>query len=103
MSVLLPVRPAIRVVRNPRPGLVVECPVASCLELRFTPGLVSRWRIQESPGHLVAISQGDHQFTFVVFAVRPEDEPAPLRLARFRSDRECDVEERELHVLPMGC
>lgn len=102
MSVLLPVRPIVRVVRNPRSGIVLECPVASCLELRFTPGLVSTWRIEETPGHLVPISHGDHDFTFVVFDARPEDEPAPLRLVRFRPDRDGDVEVRELHVLPVG-
>jgi len=70
------------------------------VEVRFTPGLVSRWRIEESPGHLVPISQEDHHFTFVVFAGRPDEDYRPLRLVRFRPDRDCDVEERELHVLP---
>lgn len=100
MSVFLPVRPTVRVVRNPRSGLVLECPVASCLELRFTPGLVSSWRLEETPGHLVPISHGDHHFTFVVFDARAEDQPAPLRLVRFRP--EYDVEVRELRVLPVG-
>lgn len=98
-----PVGPHLRVVRDPRPGQVVECPVASCVEVRFTPGLVSRWRIKERPGHLVPISQGDHHFTFVVFAGRSNSEYGPLRLVRLRSDRadtDSEVEERELHVLP---
>jgi len=73
------------------------------LEVRFTPGLVSRWRLEQSPGHLVPISQGNHHFTFVVFAARPESEDQPLRLVRFRPDRDGaagEVEVRELHVLP---
>lgn len=101
MSALTPTRPSLRVLRDPRPGQVVECPVASCVEVRFTPGLVSRWRIKESPGHLVPISQGDHHFTFVVFAGRSDSDYGPLRLARFRPDRaDAEVEERELHVRP---
>ena len=103
MTTPTPIRPDLRVLRDPRPGQVVECPVASCVEVRFTPGLVSRWRIEESPGHLVPISQGDHHFTFVVFTGRSDSEYRPLRLVRFRSDRpgaEGEVEERELHVLP---
>lgn len=98
-----PIKPTLRVVRDPRPGLIVECPVASCVEVRFTPGLVSRWRLEAAPGHLVPISQGDHHFTFVVFAGRADSDYQPLRLVRFRPDRDGadgEVEERELHVLP---
>lgn len=95
---MLPNWPALRVVSDPRPDQVVECPVASCLEVRFQTRLASRWRIEERPGHLVPISEGDHHFTFMVFA--GQRELRPLRLVRYRSDGERDVEERSLHVFP---
>jgi len=89
---------SLRTVRDPRSGQVVESPVASCVEISFTSTLASRWRIEEAPGHLVPLSQTDDGFVFMVFS--PRSEPRPLRLVRFRVDREGDLEERVVHILP---
>jgi len=89
---------SLRTVRDPRSGQVVECPVASCVEVSFAPTLASRWRIEAAPGHLVPLSQGDHSFVFMVFS--PRAEPTPLRLVRSRVDRAGDLEVRLVHVLP---
>ncbi|MEP9381875.1 hypothetical protein [Nocardioides sp. KR10-350] len=89
---------SLRTIRDPRGGQVIECPVATCVEVSFTPSLVSKWRIEDSPGHLVPLSEGDHHFVFMVFSARTE--PTPLRLVRYRPDREDALEERTVHVLP---
>jgi len=90
--------PTVRTVHDPRSGQVIEAAVASCLEISFPPTLASRWRIEGESRHLVPLSEGDHNFVFMVFSARTE--PEPLRLVRYRVEHGGDVEQRVLHVLP---
>lgn len=90
-------------VDDPGSHQVVRCAAGSRLTVRFPAGLrLSHWRIEQCPGHLVPIaplSESGHEFVFVVFRT---EEPGPLRLVRHRPDRGEDLEERLLHIVPLG-
>ena len=86
-----------RVVEDPRPGDVLTVPAGSRLHVRFRRSL-SAWRVEERPGHLVPLEEGDHGFEFLVFGT-PDASARPLRLVRQRADRAGDGEVRDLIVL----
>lgn len=66
---------------DPSPREVVHLSPGTKLEVVFTgSGLVSRWRLEERPGHLVLLNRTRHSFTFLVFA--GDDDVAPLVLRR---------------------
>lgn len=86
-----------RVVEDPRPGDVLTVPAGSRLHVRFRRSL-SAWRVEDRPGHLVSLEEGDHGFEFLVFGT-PEPAARPLRLVRQRADRTGPGEVRDLIVL----
>ncbi len=86
-----------RVVEDPRPGDVLTVPAGSRLHVRFRHSL-SSWRVEDRPGHLVSLEEGDHGFEFLVFGT-PDLAPEPLRLVRQRADRTGPSEVRDLIVL----
>jgi hypothetical protein len=92
------------VIRDPRPGTVVELAPGSQLAVRFRRGLgVSRWHVAGAPGHLVPlpVSQGGgHDFQFLVFEGRGD--AAPLRFERRHPEREMAHEVCEVLVLPVS-
>lgn len=85
------------VVENPRAGDVLTVPAGSRLHVRFRRTL-SSWRIEDRPGHLVPLAEGDHGFEFLVFGA-PDAAARPLRLVRQRADRTGPGEVRELIVM----
>ncbi len=89
----------VHVISDPRSGQVLQAAVGSRLAVTFARrGLgTSRWRIAERPAYLVPIAEEGFSFNFVVF---DGEEPAPLRLERYRPDREGTTDERELYVVP---
>ncbi len=99
MSLIKATAACVNVVTDPAPGVVLSTPAGSYLQLRFArKGVVlSEWRIADRPGHLLPIDEDNHAFTFLVFG---DEEPRPLRLARYRLDRTEPTEERELFVVP---
>lgn len=86
-------------ISDPCSGQVLDVPVGARLAVRFERrGLgQSRWRIAERPAYLVPIAEEGFTFDFVVFE---GGDAAPLRLERFRPDREGTSDERELYVVP---
>ena len=89
------------VLSNPRPGTIVELTPGSQLAVRFRPPLgSSRWQIAELPAHLLPLSQGGHQFQFLVFG--SPDSSEPLRLERWHPERELVHEVCELLVVPVS-
>jgi hypothetical protein len=89
----------VHVISDPRSGQVLDVPVGTRLAVKFARrGLgQSRWRIAERPAYLVPLTEEGFSFDFVVFEA---DDAAPLRLERFRPDREGTSDERELYVVP---
>ena len=87
------------VLADPESGAVVRLPVGTRLELTFQRrGLgLSRWQVEDRPGHLVPLEQGDHGFQFLVFS--DQGSRHPLRLVRSRPDRPGRTEVRDLTVL----
>ncbi len=87
------------VMSDPQSGAVVQLPAGTRLELTFRRrGLgLSSWQVEERPGHLVPLEQGDHGFQFLVFS--GQDSRRPLRLVRSRPDRPDRTEVRDLTVL----
>lgn len=83
-------------VQDPRSGEVLTVPPGTHLEVRFRPALVSRWRVEARPGHLVPLEEGDHAFVFLVF---DGGCPEPLRMVRQRGDRPGARDVRDLTVL----
>jgi len=89
------------VLSDPRPGTIVELTPGSQLAVRFRPRLgSSRWQIAELPAHLLPLSQGGHQFQFLVFGC--PDGSEPLRLERWHPERELVHEVCELLVVPVS-
>lgn len=86
-----------RVVEDPRPGDVLRVPAGSRLHVRFRRSL-SSWRVEDRPGHLVTLEEGDHGFEFLVFGT-PDESARPLRLVRLRADRSGPGEVRDVTVL----
>jgi hypothetical protein len=89
-----------RVVYDPESGHVLTVPPGTQLEVCFRPSRlgISRWQVEDRPGHLVPLEEGDHGFRFLVF------DPAaqagrPLRLVRRRVDSSGPSEVRDLTVL----
>lgn len=91
----------VHVISDPRSGQVLDVPVGARLAVKFARrGLgQSRWRIAERPAYLVPLTDEGFDFDFVVFEGEGE-EYAPLRLERFRPDRDGTTDERELYVVP---
>lgn len=91
--------PPLHVLRDPRPGELVRVPAGSRLEVRFRRrGLgLSRWQVEDRPGHLLPLRSDDHGFCFLVFRSGTGG-PAPLRLVRRRVDRVESPEFRDLLV-----
>lgn len=89
----------VHVISDPRSGQVLDVPVGARLAVKFARrGLgQSRWRIAERPSYLVPLSNEGFDFEFVVFE---GEDAAPLRLERFRPDRDGTTDERELYVVP---
>lgn len=89
----------VHVISDPASGQVLDVPVGTRLAVKFERrGLgESRWRIAERPSYLVPLSEEGFSFDFVVFE---GEDAAPLRLERFRPDREGTSDERELYVVP---
>lgn len=89
----------VHVISDPHSGQVLDVPVGARLAVTFARrGLgQSRWRIAERPSYLVPIAEEAFAFDFVVFE---GGDAAPLRLERFRPDREGTSDERELYVVP---
>jgi hypothetical protein len=87
------------VLRDPKPGAIVRLPAGTHLEVRFRRrGLgLSRWQVEDRPGHLLSLEEGDHAFQFLVFS--GPDWSRPLRLVRSRLDRSGPSETRDLTVL----
>ncbi len=87
------------VLRDPKAGEVVRLPAGTHLEVRFRRrGLgLSRWQVEDRPGHLLPLEEGDHAFQFLVFS--DTDRSRPLRLVRSRLDRSGPSEVRDLTVL----
>ena len=85
------------VVEDPRAGDVLRVPAGSRLHVRFRRTL-SSWRVEERPGHLVALEEGAHGFEFLVFGT-PDPAARPLRLVRERADRTGPGEVRDLIVM----
>jgi hypothetical protein len=89
------------VLRDPRPGTIVELSPGSQLAVRFRPGLgPSRWQVAELPGYLVPLVQAGHEFQFLVFGC--PDGGVPLRLERRHPERESVREVCELLVVPVS-
>lgn len=89
------------VVRDPRPGTIVELPAGSQLAVRFRQRLgASRWRLEALPGHLLALSEGDGEFQFLVFGAG--DGSVPVRFERRHPEREMAHEVCELLVVPVS-
>jgi hypothetical protein len=87
------------VLRDPKAGEVVRLQAGTHLEVQFRRrGLgLSRWQVEERPGHLVPLEEGDHSFRFLVFS--GSDHTRPLRLVRRRVDRPGPSEVRDLMVV----
>ena len=85
------------VVDDPRAGDVLTVPAGSRLHVRFRRSL-SSWRVDDRPGHLVPLEEGDHGFEFLVFGT-PDAAARPLRLVRLRADRSGPGEVRDVTVL----
>ena len=87
------------VLRDPKPGEVVRLEPGTHLEVRFRRrGLgLSRWQVEDRPGHLLSLAEGDHAFQFLVFS--SQDLNRPLRLVRSRLDRSGPSEVRDLMVM----
>jgi hypothetical protein len=89
------------VVCDPRPGTIVELEPGSQLGIRFRRGLgESRWHIADQPGHLLPLTQGGHEFQFLVFGTG--EGPQTLRLERRHPDREFVHEVCEVLVVPVS-
>jgi hypothetical protein len=89
------------VIRDPRPGTIVELSPGSQLAVRFRAGLgPSRWQVAELPGHLLPLVQAGHEFQFLVFGC--PDGSVPLRLERRHPERESVREVCELLVVPVS-
>lgn len=89
-----------RILRDPKPGEVVQVPAGSRLEVRFRRrGLgLSRWQVEDRPAHLLPLEVGSHDFHFLVFH-GDRAGTHPLRLVRSRVDRPGSSEVRDLVVL----
>ena len=87
------------VVRDPRPGTIVELTPGSHLTVSFRRGIgASRWHVAGQPGHLVLLAERGHEFQFLVFGCA--DGPVPLRLERRHPEREITHEVCEVLVVP---
>ena len=87
------------VLRDPKPGEVVQLSAGTHLEVRFRRrGLgLSRWQVEDRPAHLLSLEEGDHAFQFLVFSGAATEQP--LRLVRRRLDRPGPTEVRDLTVV----
>jgi len=89
------------VVSQPRPGTIVEIAPGSQLTVRFRRGLgPSRWHVVGVPGHLLVLSDGGHEFQFLVFDCN--DGTTPVRFERRHPDRDMAHEVCELLVVPVS-
>ena len=89
------------VVSQPRPGTIIEIAPGSQLTVRFRRGLgPSRWHVVGAPGHLLVLSDGGHEFQFLVFDCN--DGTTPVRFERRHPDREMAHEVCELLVVPVS-
>ncbi|WP_028653762.1 hypothetical protein [Nocardioides halotolerans] len=92
------------VIRDPRPGTIVEVGPGSHLAVRFRRGLgASRWHVAGLPGHLLALPvsvDGGHEFQFLVFGAGSA--AAPVRFERRHPERDMAHEVCELLVLPVS-
>jgi hypothetical protein len=87
------------VVRDPRPGTIVELAAGSQLAVTFRRGIgASRWHVAGLPGHLVLLSARGHEFQFLVFG--HHDASVPIRFERRHPDRDMSHEVCELLVVP---
>ena len=88
-------------VSQPRPGTIVEIAPGSHLTVKFRRGLgPSRWHVVGVPGHLLVLSDGGHEFQFLVFGCN--DGTAPVRFERRHPEREMAHEVCELLVVPLS-
>ena len=89
------------VVDDPRPGTVVELAAGSQLAVRFRRGLgPSRWHLAGLPGHLLLLSEGGHEFQFLVFGCAVG--ATPVRFERRHPEREIAHEVCELLVVAVS-
>ena len=88
------------VLQDPQPGHVLTVSPGTRLAVKFRRrGLgLSRWHLEDRPGHLLPLEEGDHGFVFLVFDLHDTDD-RPLRLVRRRVDRQGSDEVRDLVVL----
>jgi hypothetical protein len=89
------------VVRDPRPGTIVELTPGSHLTVTFRRGIgASRWHVTGQPGHLVLLAEHGHEFQFLVFG--HHDASVPVRFERRHPEREIAHEVCELLVVPLS-
>jgi hypothetical protein len=89
------------VISQPLPGTIVEVAPGSQLSVKFRRGLgLSRWHVVGVPGHLLVLSDGGHEFQFLVFGC--DDGTTPLRFERRHPEREMAHEVCELLVVPVS-
>ena len=89
------------VVTDPRPGTIVELAPGSQLAVKFRRCLgPSRWYVAALPGHLLVLSDGGHEFQFLVFG--SDDGTEPLRFERRHPERDISHDVSEVLVVPVS-
>jgi hypothetical protein len=89
------------VLRDPRPGTIIELAPGSHLAVTFRRGIgASSWHVTELPGHVLLLAERGHEFQFLVFG--HQDGAVPVRFERRHPEREMAHEVCELLVVPVA-
>jgi hypothetical protein len=88
------------VIRDPRPGTIIELAPGSHLAVTFRRGIgASCWHVTALPGHVLLLADRGHEFQFLVFG--HQDGSVPVRFERRHPEREIANEVCELLVVPV--
>jgi hypothetical protein len=88
------------VIRDPRPGTIIELAPGSHLAVTFRRGIgASSWHVTELPGHVLLLAERGHEFQFLVFG--HQDGAVPVRFERRHPERDIAHEVCELLVVPV--